>query len=347
MVGLDEGALARLPERRLRAAIGVKTKMFEILKRPPGEEGISCVMRVKDEADWVRLSIASILDFADEIIYVDNGSADGSLELVRDFKEGLGIGKLKIYTFPPIDGVKIKTNMLYNFAFGKATKSWCFKWDGDFIARTGQAYSIMELKEIWHQSKSVADVFRIGGPNLMPDHAHWFDGPPHDPEFCFERYLFKNRKWTHEMQPHYEILVLKDHRREVRIGPPQNSEDTRVYFYHLKGLKPDEKIADRITISEWWKHCQERPGGGETYKEWLADYWGTADREEQVQRAMALFFEGERIKRFEKVGGKWGDYPTLMKPYLEAPRYEVVYEDGKPARRVTREDREIPLPEKL
>jgi hypothetical protein len=142
--------------------------MFTFWKRSAKEEGISCVMRIKDECDWVRLSILSILDFADEIVFVDNGSTDGTLELVRALKDDWGIAKLKLFTFPPIDGVKIKTHQLYNFAFGQATKTWVFKWDGDFIARTNQRYSIMELKEMWGEYRQRADVLRIGGPNLMP-----------------------------------------------------------------------------------------------------------------------------------------------------------------------------------
>jgi glycosyltransferase involved in cell wall biosynthesis len=263
--------------RTVRSGIVTRARggAFTFWKRASKEEGISCVMRVKDEADWVRLSIISILEFADEIIFVDNGSSDGTLELVRALKSDAGIEKLKIFTFPEIDGVKIKTHMLYNFAFAQATRTWVFKWDGDFIARTDQLYSIMELKEIWSEFRHRVDVFRIGGPNLMPDHAHFLYAPPHDLEFCFERYLFRNRRFKHVMHPYYENLVLKAHRRILHLGPPANPADPRIYFYHLKGLKPDHKIAERATLSLWWKHCQENPGRALAKEQWLARHWGT------------------------------------------------------------------------
>jgi glycosyltransferase involved in cell wall biosynthesis len=301
-------------------------------------------MRVKDEADWARLSIISILDFADEIVFVDNGSTDGTLEKVRELKDGFGLKKLNIHTFPPIDGVKIKANDLYNFSFGLASKSWVFKWDGDFIARTEQLYSIMELKDLWGEYRHRADVFRIGGPNLFGDHLHYFYGPPDDDEFCFERYLWRNRRWKHAMHPHYEILVLKAHRRIMHLGPMAHPDDRRVYFFHMKGLKPDDKVANRSTLSLWWKYCQERPRHDKTYEQWLADFWGTKNRKEQIKKCMELFFKGDRIRRFEKIGGDWGEYPTLLKPYLNRPRYEVVYRGGKPSRRVTHHDRSVPLP---
>lgn len=320
--------------------------MVTFWKRRPQEEGISCVMRVKDEADWVRLSILSIREFADEIIFVDNGSTDGSLQMARELKDDYGLKKLKIFTFPEIDGVKVRTADLYNFAFGQATKTWVFKWDGDFIARTDQLFSIMELKDLWGEYRHRADVFRIGGPNLFGDHLHYFYGPPDDIEFCFERYLFRNRRWTHKMAPHYEILVLKAHRRIMHLGPMANPDDRRIYFFHLKGLKPDEKIAGRATLSLWWKFRQENPGSPKTYNQWLAEYWGTDDKEEQIRKCMGLFFESGRIRRYEKIGGDWGEYPTLMKPYLKQPRYEVGYENGVPVRRMTHEDRAVPLPGK-
>ncbi len=319
--------------------------MATFWKRPPKEEGISCVVRVKNEADWVRLSLLSILDFADEIVCVDNGSTDGTLELVRGLKDDLGIEKLKIFTFPPIDGKKIKTHMLYNFSFGQATKTWLCKWDADFIARTDQKYSIMELKELWGEYKHRMDVLRTGGPNLFFDHRHWFHEPPDNLEFWFERFLFRNRKWKHRMEDRYENLVLKAHRRCMRIGPAANDEDRRVYFFHLKGLKPDEHICFRHTLSDWWKYCQTHPNPELTYEEFLADFWGTADKEEQKRRCLSIYFEDEKLKVYERIGGDWGEYPTLLKPYMERPKYEVVYKDGRPADRITRPDREVPLPE--
>lgn len=38
---------------------------------------VSIFIRVKNEIDWIRPSIQSIKDIADEIVIVDNGSTDG------------------------------------------------------------------------------------------------------------------------------------------------------------------------------------------------------------------------------------------------------------------------------
>ena len=49
---------------------------------------ISVVIRCKDEERWIGHAIQSVIDFIpeNEIIVVDNGSKDKSLEIVQQFK---------------------------------------------------------------------------------------------------------------------------------------------------------------------------------------------------------------------------------------------------------------------
>jgi len=46
--------------------------------------GISVVMRVKDEADWIEASVESIKGIAEEIIIVDERSSDGTYEILEE-----------------------------------------------------------------------------------------------------------------------------------------------------------------------------------------------------------------------------------------------------------------------
>ena len=320
--------------------------MVTFWKKPGKDEGISCVIRACNEAEWVRLSIFSVLEFADEIIFVDNGSTDGTLELVRELKDGCGIEKLKIHTFPFVDAFEVKMSDLCNFAFGQATKSWLFLWDADFIARTDQLYSIMELKELWAEFRHKVDFFRLAAPNLWGDHKHYILDLPHDPEFCFNRYLFRNRKWEYKMWAERENLVLKDHPYSLHMGPPANPEDRRMYFFHMKGLKPDDNIAFRKCMSAWWEYCEKNARRKLSYQDWRAEFFGTDDLEQQRRLAMESQIKTGNLRRFEKIGGAWGEYPTLLAPYLENPKYEIVYVDGRPHHRIIHYHRPLPLPEK-
>ena len=56
---------------------------------------ISVVIRCKDEERWIGHAIQSVIDFIpeNEIIVVDNGSKDKSLEIVQQFKANPSLEK--------------------------------------------------------------------------------------------------------------------------------------------------------------------------------------------------------------------------------------------------------------
>jgi len=313
-------------------------------RRSEKEDGISCVVRAKDEEEWVWMSLVSILDFADEIIFVDNGSRDQTLALVQELKRSWRIEKLKIFTFPEIDGVRVQAKDLYQFAFGQATRSWVMKWDADFIARTDGLYAISELKNFWYDHRRKWGRIKLNAPNLWGDHAHYRSASGGAPDLCNEGYLFQNRDWFYRMNREYgyEEVAFHRHVRERGIGPWANSaDDRRMYWFHLQGVKSDAKIFERTYISRWWKYCLEARGKGLSHDQWLGKEFQTSDRAEMIRRAMRRYFEDGRLERFTKIGGEWGDYPKLMEEYLQNPRYLVLYENGQPA---YRETRPIPIP---
>ena len=49
------------------------------------KQGISALMRVKNEVDWVELSVLSIKDFVDEIIIVDS-STDSTTQIIKNYQ---------------------------------------------------------------------------------------------------------------------------------------------------------------------------------------------------------------------------------------------------------------------
>jgi len=92
--------------------------LLGIVKKPTDKEnGISAFIRLKDEEDWIRHSILSIKDFADEIIIGDNGSEDKSVEIIEGLiDDGLNI---KLYKCP-----HMRINELTDFLMKKANFRW-------------------------------------------------------------------------------------------------------------------------------------------------------------------------------------------------------------------------------
>ena len=101
-----------------------------LIPPPSRPQGISAIMRVWNENTWLEDSIGSVKDFVDEIVAVDTGSTDGSLETLK--KIALGEKKLKVFSFAgkaPWD--------FSNFAIERTNYRWIMKWDPDFIAAPG------------------------------------------------------------------------------------------------------------------------------------------------------------------------------------------------------------------
>ena len=105
------------------------------------EKGISVIMRVKNEEDWIEPSIYSIINFADEIVIVDNGSKDRTIHKLEQIKNKFG-EKIKLYSKPDLNLIDVS-----NYALSKTTYHWIIRWDGDMIARTSGPNAIYNLRK--------------------------------------------------------------------------------------------------------------------------------------------------------------------------------------------------------
>ena len=88
--------------------------------RIPRKNTISCVMIVKNEETFLEKCLLSVKGWVDEIIIVDTGSDDDSINIARRFTE-------KLY-FHPWEGSFSKAR---NQAMQYATGDWIFQIDGD------------------------------------------------------------------------------------------------------------------------------------------------------------------------------------------------------------------------
>jgi glycosyltransferase involved in cell wall biosynthesis len=112
--------------------------------RPPG---LSAVLRLRNEAEFVKASILSIYDSVSEIICVLNNPEDGTENIVCDLAKSLK--KISIHYYPTaVEQPYVSNNYFervmrnpdgslaryYNFSFALASYSHVVKWDGDMIA---------------------------------------------------------------------------------------------------------------------------------------------------------------------------------------------------------------------
>lgn len=204
------------------------------------EPGLSFMLRVKNEEDFIKQSIMSIKDMADEIIVVLNNSTDRTLEILKSLDV-----KMKIYQYPfdlhPTgpDHLSIEENSLhslayyYNFALSKTTKSHVCKWDGDTIALS----SLLKEKERIMSSH----IFSTSGICLVgEDFSHVSKLSPHTAK---EPHFFKVDSDTYYIQG--EMCEKLRHRYFDRIFTEKDYS-----FLEMKWAK-NEKAATAIWPDNW------------------------------------------------------------------------------------------------
>lgn len=134
---------------------------------------MSFLIRAKNEAKNIQKCIESIATIADEIIFVDNQSIDGTFELAQNLSESIPI--LKCYKFnheiPPANSESHKENVhknpnrtlayYYNWCLNKVTCYNFIKWDADFVALPEQLEQLINNFQLRTRGDNFA-VF-VGG----------------------------------------------------------------------------------------------------------------------------------------------------------------------------------------
>lgn len=113
--------------------------------------GVSALVRVKDEEEWIEPSLRSLEGFADEIIVVDNGSTDSTVERVRELQRKLSL-ELRLDLAPGLDHTALSNHIL-----GLARFRWVIRWDADCVAHTSGPHAVSQLRGPPR-----------GGPSLAP-----------------------------------------------------------------------------------------------------------------------------------------------------------------------------------
>ena len=114
------------------------------LKKPELLDGISLIIRAKNEESNIILCIESVVDLVDEIIFVNNNSTDKTLLLIEELAKKYN--KIKVYNyFIDVNKVGVEhenalinkdNNTLgnfYNWCLSKSNMKNVIKWDADFI----------------------------------------------------------------------------------------------------------------------------------------------------------------------------------------------------------------------
>jgi hypothetical protein len=104
--------------------------------------GISVYFRVKNEVEFVRAAILSVIDWATEVLVALQPSSDGTEEEIRKVDSS----KVRVISYPfelwpngeayqSYDSASVHCKTFYyNWVLSKTSCQWALKWDGDMVA---------------------------------------------------------------------------------------------------------------------------------------------------------------------------------------------------------------------
>ena len=267
-------------------------------------------MRVKNEADWIVASVRSILNIADEMVIVDNGSTDGTLESLQALEEE-HTGTIRLFSRPEFDLCRLS-----NFALSKVQYRWAFRWDGDMVAHTSGALNITGLKK-WLLSLRHSGYFIV---HLM--HIHLAGDLYHqDPEE-----MVHVEEYIHTCSD--KAVFIHPARFEAIKFPKYYIP---LYYYKPVGFHVNVKPASRILSRYFWEDWlelkdYERFPTLESYvRVMIKSEFGTESIQEARQKCLLKYCRN--FIRYDP--DKFAPYPELLEPCLKKSRYRLIYQDGQ------------------
>jgi glycosyltransferase involved in cell wall biosynthesis len=267
-------------------------------------------MRVKNEKDWITVSIESIKSMADEIVILDNGSTDGTYETLRELTsthENL----IALTRRPHFDHCSLSNSALNQTRF-----RWIFRWDGDMVAHTTGKHTIHNLrKRILALDPRRYYLIYLRHINLSGDLGH------QDPKEMvhIEEYVHTYSPKARYIHPgRFEAIKVPKYYRVLFWYDP--------YSFHVN-VKPARRMLLRYFWEDWMelKDYQRFPTLEDYVSEKIESEFGTTSWNEAQKICLQKICQ-HHITYDPEV---FGPYPELLKPFLVRPKYRLRYKDGK------------------
>ncbi len=187
---------------------------------------ISFCSIVKNESEYIFEMIESIINIADEIIIVDTGSTDNTIEIIESFG-------IKPYFYKWNDNFAEARN----FAISKATKDWIFNIDADErLNISGDFHDFLKVKDhaylltTKNMLMNYKEIFYSSCTKLIPN---------------FSGFYFKNEVHEYITREEYHTKSIIKNLELLHLG--HNKKNEKKKYRNLNILKnkfPENRIKD-------------------------------------------------------------------------------------------------------
>ena len=286
------------------------------------ENTISLCMIVKNEEKFLSNCLESIENFVDEIIVVDTGSTDKTIEIAKSFNS-------KLYYFKWDDNF----SNARNFSIEKATMDWILVLDAD------ETLSIIDqkiiLKEINLKIKNVAYMLNTINesstgvdiqsfvPRLFPNHKNiYFKNPIHEQiTESLEKINFNlvksKAKINHVGYNSEKVDQNKKQKRNIKLL--LNAYKNKKYWYYAYQLGISYKIMENDELSKKYFIDAVKLNAMPHFMSTIYNYLGEMMNKEKCYKDALTFLEKSiSITPFQILG-----YIHLFHTNYELERFSV------------------------
>lgn len=216
---------------------------------------ISLCMIVRNEEKVLARCLESVKEVADEIIIVDTGSGDSTMEIARGYTD-------KVYEFAWTEDFAAARNA----SFLRASQDYCMWMDADDVLLEKDRKALLEYK------KEIPDTVDI----VMMKYNTGFDETGKPTYSYYRERLIRNFKGYQWEGPVHEVIALtgelaytdiavthqkisvSDPDRNLRIFEKQLADgkklDTRQQFYYARELYYHDRTEESCTVLEDFFH---------------------------------------------------------------------------------------------
>lgn len=225
---------------------------------------LSLCMIVKNEEDVLARCLESVADLVDEIVIVDTGSTDRTVELARNFTE-------RIFFFEWIDDFAAARN----FSFEQATGDYCLWLDADDVLLEADRQALRLLKASLSPTVSVVMLpyhtgfdaqgnltFSYYRERILRNHESLrFRGAVHEVvepigEILYGDCAITHRK-LHPSEPERNLRIFeKQLEKGLALDPRQRFYYARELYYHKDYTKAIAVLEDFLSQGEGWLENQ-------------------------------------------------------------------------------------------
>ncbi len=262
------------------------------------QPGVSALLRVKDEEEYIEPCLMSIRDFFDEIVITLNNCTDATPRIIAD----LNLPTVRVFEYPyqlhhngpghdDIPENSIHDNAFYyNWTLSKSTCQHVCKWDGDMVA-------LPVLNQEFKKKVLQNNIVVVTGTNLAGEAlAHQSQGPPmkRDPRF------FKICKDTYYRQGSLSQKITYPYADNIHIC----EEPVFLHFKNAKSLASATKIwPENWPEMEVFQQLHERRQPGEPY----SGIYPAVLKKKIIDRALGYAKKVEDLRWQAEVMNSMGD----------------------------------------